>query len=122
MHENLRSWLCGIALNLVRNHHRKFNPTAASNENELSQLITSQLETQVTKSEEQVSLSALKVCMKALNDENQHLIALHYQQSLPVKTLVQQLNIKHSTLTMRLHRIRLALQKCISDKIARDHS
>lgn len=121
-HENLRSWLCGIALNLVRNHHRKFNPTANSNDSELSQLISEQLESQMTQTAEQVSLTALNACIKTLNEPSQELINLHYQKTVSVQALAEQLKLKHSTLTMRLHRIRAMLRQCISDKLARDNS
>lgn len=119
--QHFRAWLCGIALNLVRNHHRKFNPTANNNEDELSQLISDQLETQITQSAEDISLAALNGCIDTLNEPSKQLIDLHYKQALPVKMLAEKLKLKHSTLTMRLHRIRDILRQCISDKLARDN-
>lgn len=116
-HAIFRSWLCGIALNLVRNHHRKFNPTANSTDDALTQLITEQLENDITENENNFSLSALNDCIKALSSQAQQLINLHYLNNLSVKALSEQLELKHSTLTMRLHRTRAQLKQCISLKL-----
>lgn len=117
-----RSWLYGIALNLVRNHYRKFNPTAEGDESMLANMITEQLEQKIDLAQESFSITALKDCIKALPSESQQMLTMHYQDNCSVKTLTETYQVKHSTITMRLHRTRTALRKCIMDKLSREEN
>ncbi|WP_076419270.1 sigma-70 family RNA polymerase sigma factor [Colwellia sp. UCD-KL20] len=118
----LQSWLCGIALNLVRNHYRKFNPTAEGDEGVLNNLITDELEKSIELEKESISISALKACLSQLSEDLKQMLVMHYQENHSVKVLTQTYQLKHSTITMRLHRTRKVLQKCIMDKLSREES
>jgi len=114
-----RSWLCGIALNLVRNHSRKFNPTADGNESMLAHMITEQLEQDNEYMQAHFSIKYLQECLQSLPDNLQQMFTMHYQEHYSVKALTETYQAKHSTITMRLHRTRAALRKCIMDKLSR---
>jgi RNA polymerase sigma-70 factor (ECF subfamily) len=42
------------------------------------------------------------------------LLALRYEEDLPISELTKKMNVQHSTMTMRLHRIREQLRQCMA--------
>ena len=57
-------------------------------------------------------------CISEADEESSKLILMRYKEDKPLKEITSLLSINHSTLTMRLHRIREALRKCINKKMA----
>jgi RNA polymerase sigma-70 factor (ECF subfamily) len=120
--EAFGSWLCSIALNLVRNHYRKFSPTTDGNNSILDSMITERLEHEIEQENESISISALKNCIEALSNDLKKLLTMHYQHNQSIKSLTETFQVKHSTITMRLHRTRAGLRQCILDKLSREES
>ncbi len=83
---------------------------------ELEGLINQQLEIRVRSSDEPSKLSALRICMGKLGDEMKLLVQKHYYQGFSVEELTLEAGVKHSTMTMRLHRLRDQLRQCISEQ------
>ncbi len=113
------SWLCGIALNLVRNHYRKFNPTVNGDESSLAVMVDEQLMQGIENQNLNLSVDALNECLSELPQHLKALMEQHYKDNLSVKALTETHQAKHSTITMRLHRARVVLKECITNKLSR---
>lgn len=109
-----RSWLTSIAINLIRNHQRKQQKITLEDQDVLERMLDDSVE-QHSEPASNVSLHALKECMLKLSIELQNLMRWHYVDELSVKEMTERLDVKHSTLTMRLHRCRQALKECMSN-------
>ncbi len=106
-----RSWVTGIAHNLLRNHHRKHRRMQTEDHEALTQLIDGAIEQ--TNDEYEYSLTALRACLLKLKHDAQVLMRKHYAEDMSVKSLASHYQVKHSTITMRLHRCRNVLGDCI---------
>ncbi|WP_158966338.1 RNA polymerase sigma factor [Paraglaciecola sp. L3A3] len=111
------SWLCGIALNLLRNHERKFDPCKQGCDNQLDELITAGIEELTLFDSSVDSISALKVCQAELDKKWQQVLDLYYFKNQSIQQLSKLTGDKHSTITMRLYRIRDALKKCVTQRL-----
>ena len=82
----LGPWLRGIAINLLKNHHRKLRPLSVGGADELEQLINSEIDIHYDQTGEANHIAALQHCLSKLDDNNQALLKDHYifQQSLVV--------------------------------------
>jgi RNA polymerase sigma-70 factor, ECF subfamily len=108
-------WVRGIAFNLLRNYWRKHKATPVGGAAELDILIDEEIGLHYSEKNESDNLAALKFCVKKLDEKMMELLNLHYHEGLSVKELTAKLDIKHSTMTMRLHRMRDQLRKCINE-------
>lgn len=112
-----RSWLSGIALNLIRNHQRKHQRMNAEEPDVIQQLLhEQQVEGRVIHTD--ANLSALSECLLKLEHDQKQVLRAHYAEGLSVKELCQRFSVKHSTMTMRLYRCREWLRQCILDKVS----
>lgn len=116
------SWLRGIARNLVLNYWRKFRADPVGGTHELEGLIQAGIERTTCPGEETEVTDALRLCVERLDDEARELIVKRYQTGISVAELTQHLEIKHSTLTMWLHRIRKKLRHCIERRLVSSSS
>ena len=80
-------------------------------------MINQKINEKHAKGNEEDAVAALKVCVQKLDDKMQEIVKLHYIERVPVKELAEKLNIKHSAMTMRLHRMRDQLRKCINERL-----
>lgn len=112
-----RNWVTGIAHNLVRNHQRKHRHTQTESHDTLVRLIDENIEH--TSDEHEYSLTALRACLLKLKHEAQALLRQHYVEEMSVKALAEYHQLKHSTITMRLHRCRKLLGDCIRRQLRR---
>ena len=111
------SWLYGIAMNLLRNHWRKKQEISVDpNSFALEQQLEGHID-HVDDGYEMEQLSAMKTCMEKLDHESAELVSQRYSFKKSVAELTTTLNLKHSTVTMRLHRIRLSLKSCIEQRL-----
>ena len=110
-------WVRSIAFYLLKNYWRKHKAEAIGGAAELQLLIDEEIGLKYSNENESDSLAALKICTGRLNEEMQKIVHLHYHQGLSVQDITEKLAIKHSTMTMRLHRMRDQLRKCINDNI-----
>ena len=109
-------WVRSIAFNLLRNHVRKHRAEGVGGVDELQILIDSKVEQLYPENHESDTMTALKRCLGLLDDEGRRVLKLHYHDELSVKELREKLGVKHSTLTMRLHRLRDQLKNCILER------
>lgn len=109
-------WVVSIAFNLLKNYQRKHKAEPVGGAAELELLMNQQLEIRVRESEESSKLKALRICMGKLSDDMKTLVQKHYHHGLSVAELTQEAGVKHSVMTMRLHRVRDQLRRCISDQ------
>ena len=114
--KHFRSWLSGIALNLLRNHQRKHQHTHTESHEALEALIDQH--TEQHEDEQDESLTALRACLLKLDHKAQKLMRQLYSEGLSVKRLAEMCQTKHSTLTMRLHRCRKLLAQCVQQQLS----
>jgi len=108
-------WIRTIAFYLLRNHWRKHKATPVGGAEELEILIDEEIGLHYSEKNESDTLAALRICTKKLDDNMKQLLNLHYHEDLSVAELTKKLNMKHSTMTMRLHRMRDQLRRCIGE-------
>lgn len=114
----IKYWFRAIAQNLLNNYKRKNYPIAVGGAMELEQLINARVDQHLVSQDEQGVLSALHSCMESLSEQLKILLVKHYSEGYTVGDLAKLYALKHSTLTMRLHRVRDKLRKCINEKLA----
>lgn len=111
-------WLRGIALNLLRNYWRKKKAISAGGQDELQILVDQQIHETSNNDEEPYLLELMQSCLSETDQNSKELIQLRYKEEKPISELKNIFKLNHSTLTMRLHRIRDELKKCITRKLA----
>jgi len=112
---NPRFYFLAVANNVVKENLKKIKTQVSLDEDELPKPIA-------TKSEEDDTLDmqeCLQSCLPKLTSENRKLIVAYYAKEKQAKIdnrseLAQQLGISVETLRVKVHRIRLSLQRCIA--------
>ncbi|MGJ8693863.1 MAG: RNA polymerase sigma factor [Thalassotalea sp.] len=117
-----RPWLKGIAFNLLKNYWRKHRTVLIGSNEELEMLIDEKIHQSFTDDKDAESLSALETCVESLDVETKSLLNQHYVNDVSVGNLTKEYEVGHSTMTMRLHRIRAKLKDCISLKLTVNNS
>jgi len=110
-------WVRTIAFNLLRNFWRKHRAIPMGGAAELEILIDEQVGLRYSDKNESDTMAALKQCIEKLDDSMKQLLALRYHRELSIADLTRQLNVRHSTMTMRLHRMRDQLRICVSETV-----
>ena len=109
-------WVGSIAFNLLKNYQRKHKAEPVGGAAELELLMNQQVEIRVREAEESSKLKALRICINKLSADMKMLLQKHYHHGLSVAELTQEAGVKHSVMTMRLHRLRDQLRQCISEQ------
>jgi RNA polymerase sigma factor (sigma-70 family) len=68
--------------------------------------------------ETEVLLRATEECLKALSKENRDLLFAYYMETDNRKTLAHQVGVTQMALRQRMHRLRIALRRCIESKLS----
>ncbi|NQZ57343.1 MAG: sigma-70 family RNA polymerase sigma factor [Lentisphaeraceae bacterium] len=110
-------WIRSIAFYLLRNYWRKHKATPVGGAAELEILIDEEIGLRYSEKNECDSLVALKSCKEKLDEDMKHIVDMHYHKKIPLGEITKMLNVKHSTMTMRLHRMRDQLRKCITQTV-----
>jgi RNA polymerase sigma-70 factor (ECF subfamily) len=110
-------WIRSIALNLLRNYQRKHKASAIGGEAELELMIKERIEVAHSHDHIAEKLAALKHCQSKLDAPMRELLQMRYFDDLPVAEICKELKVRHSTVTMRLYRLRETLQNCIQQKM-----
>jgi RNA polymerase sigma-70 factor (ECF subfamily) len=110
------AWVRSIAFNLLRNYWRKYRPSAVGGAEELEALVDEHIGIVYSDRHESDTMGALRHCMERLDEDAKKLLAMHYTDEMSVAEIREKLGVKHSTMTMRLHRLRDQLKKCITEK------
>ncbi len=109
-------WVRSIALNLLKNYQRKHRATPVGGTAELELLVSHAIERRCQEQSESEKMNALRYCITKLGHEMKVLLQKHYYQGMSVAELTQEAGVKHSAMTMRLHRLRDQLRRCISEQ------
>lgn len=114
------SWLRGIAINLLRNHQRKKSAISVGGGAELDELINARIEQNYEINNESEQLSRLKLCLKKLDDKMRSLLTEHFTLGFSIAELCKKYGTGHSTMTMRMYRLRQKLKQCVEQAGAVD--
>jgi RNA polymerase sigma-70 factor (ECF subfamily) len=110
-------WIRTIAFNLLRNHWRKHRAIPLGSAEELESLVEEQIGLKFYEKNESGTLEALRRCIEKLDEPMRNLLELRYHQGCSVDEITKKINVRHSTMTMRLHRLRDQLRLCIEQQI-----
>ncbi|WP_448249655.1 RNA polymerase sigma factor [Thalassotalea agariperforans] len=110
-------WLRGIAINLLRNQQRKHSAIAVGGNNELENLINQQIEQNYDSNNEIDLISHLRLCIAKLDDKMRTLLSEHFTLGYSLTELCKKYGDRHSTMTMRMYRLRQKLKTCIENKV-----
>lgn len=108
-------WLRGIAEGHLRNHLRKFRAEPIGGDEALQMILD-----QATPGVEEQSdrIAALGECVEKVDLESRELLIARYSEGRSMQELCERSGSKHSAVTMKLHRLRLALAACVEARLA----
>ena len=113
----LAPWLRSIALNLLRNHWRKFRAQPMGGNAELAGLLDRQIAHDCSPEREPLLYGALHDCLERIDGPARELLHQRYGEEISVRELADRLQRGYSALTMQLHRLRELLAGCIAEKL-----
>lgn len=113
----LAPWLRSIALNLLRNHWRKFRAQAIGGNVELAELLDRRVAAECGPEREPLLHAALHDCLERMDGPARELLHRRYGEEESVRELADRLQRGYSALTMQLHRLRELLADCIRRKL-----
>ncbi len=111
-------WLRGIAENHLRNHLRKFRAEPIGGNEALQLLLDSQASAQPPGEEDSDLADAMRECIARVDGEARKLLMSRYAEGRSMAEICASTGKKHSAVTMKLHRLRLALAECVESKLA----
>ncbi|MHC5082561.1 MAG: RNA polymerase sigma factor, partial [Planctomycetota bacterium] len=106
--DRFRPWLCSIARNLVRNHHRQKKIDAVSIDQVDPVDVTANPSSQAVSREE---VMILEQALKRIPNDYREPLVLFYRQEQSIKEVSEQLDMKEATVRTRLHRGRQMLKQ-----------
>ena len=109
------TWAVGIAKNKVRMYLRKkSNDRHVFDDQTLSNLVEAyeSLEPRVDPMKE-----ALQLCIKQLQGRSRQLIEMRYLSGLTPASIAEEVGLSRNNVFVTLHRVRIALGKCIKTRI-----
>jgi RNA polymerase sigma-70 factor (ECF subfamily) len=113
----LAPWLRSIAMNLLRNHWRKFRAHPIGGNAELASLLDQRIALDCTPDREPALLRALQDCVEQLDGPARDLLRRRYGEEQSVREIAALLQRGYSAVTMQLHRLRELLAECIDGKV-----
>ena len=108
-------WLRGIALNLLRNHLRKFKEAPIGGDEALQAMLDQQIDRE--EPSEAPRISALAECLARIDGPARELLSARYVEGRSLQELCKRTGRKHSAITMQLHRLRQVLADCVERKM-----
>jgi RNA polymerase sigma-70 factor (ECF subfamily) len=114
-------WLRGIAENHLRNHLRKFRAEPIGGDEALQMILDRELDSHGAGENESVLATALGECIEQTGGPARELLMARYAEGRSMAELCASSGKKHSAMTMKLHRLRLALAACVEAKLAESH-
>lgn len=110
----LRPWLLGVSANLVRQHRRKGRAMPVGND-----AILELLDDRVDEGEaiEGPALESLGHCLDKLDDAARQLVRWRYTDGVGIREICARTDSEHSSVTMKLHRLRSSLLDCIRSRM-----
>jgi RNA polymerase sigma-70 factor, ECF subfamily len=114
----LAPWLRGIADNHLRNHLRKFRAEPIGGNEALQLLLDQHAESQFPDHDDSDLADAMRDCVSRVDGEARQLLMSRYGEGRSMAEICASTGKKHSAVTMKLHRLRLALAECVEGKLA----
>jgi RNA polymerase sigma-70 factor (ECF subfamily) len=111
-------WLRTTALNLLRNHRRKFRPESIGGNEELQALLEAQIESGLAAGNESGRLTALRDCLERLKGPIRQLLLAHYGEGVTLRELASRSGRGYSAVAMQIHRVRELLADCVETRVA----
>jgi RNA polymerase sigma-70 factor (ECF subfamily) len=111
-------WLRGIAENHLRNHLRKFRAEPIGGSEALQQILDFQTASHEAPAVESELAAALADCIAQVDEAARNLLMARYAEGRSMAEICKRAGKKHSAMTMKLHRLRLALAACVEGKLA----
>ena len=111
-------WLRGIAENHLRNHLRKFRAEPIGGDEALQMILDREADTQGGACNDGELATALGECIERIDGPARELLMARYAEGRSMGELCAQSGKKHSAITMKLHRLRLALAACVEGKLS----
>ena len=113
----LGPWLRSIALNLLRNHRRKFRPESIGGNEELQTLLEAQIESSLAAGNETGRLTALRECLEGLDGPVRQILLAHYGDGTTLREIAASTGRGYSAVAMQIHRVRELLAGCIDQRL-----
>lgn len=113
----LAPWLRSIALNLLRNHWRKFRARPIGGNAELASLLDQQMASAHGPEREPYLHAALRECLEGMDGPARELLHRRYGDEESVRELADRMQRGYSAVTMQLHRLRELLADCLGEKM-----
>ncbi len=109
-------WLRGIAEKHLLNHLRKFRAEPIGGDEALQMMLDRESESSVPESD---LIAALGECIERVDSGSRELLIARYTEGRSMDELCERSGSKHSAVTMKLHRLRMALAACVEAKLNR---
>lgn len=118
---NFRAWIRAIAHNLVRAELQRYQREQTNQLNfARHQLLERDLVAAPTSpTEVNPAIDHLRDCVGSLPENLRQLVALKYEQELPVESIAQQFKRTQTNIWQMLFRVRKQLKQCVEGKLAR---
>jgi RNA polymerase sigma-70 factor, ECF subfamily len=110
-------WLRGIAENHLRNHLRKFRAEPIGGNEALQNLLDQHAAHESAPADESALAEAMRECVAGVDREARELLMSRYAEGRSMAEICATTGKKHSAITMKLHRLRLALAACVEGKM-----
>jgi RNA polymerase sigma-70 factor, ECF subfamily len=114
----LAPWLRTIALNLLRNHRRKFRAESIGGNEELQALLEAQIESSLAAGNETGRLTAMRDCLEQLDGPVKQLLLAHYGDGVTLRDLAERSGRGYSAIAMQIRRVRELLASCVEQRQA----
>ena len=115
-----QTWAIGIARNEILMFRRKQSRDRHTFDDSILDQITERYQDKASELEQMKR--ALGYCIAQLQPRWKKILEMRYSMGLKVKDLAQQMGINVNTALNALHRIRLALRKCVQRRLAMQES
>jgi len=116
---SMMAWLRGIAKRLFLNHVKRRKERVGFYEGELEMLVERNISVMREEKESEEMILALRKCLERLDENSLTMIQHRYSRELSIAAISNVMKQHHSTITMRLHRIRQGLHHCIERHLLR---
>lgn len=116
-HRPFAPWLRGIAENHLRNHLRKFRAEPIGGNEALQSLLDQHAAHENAPADESALAEAMRECVAGVDREARELLMSRYAEGRSMAEICASSGKKHSAITMKLHRLRLALAACVEGKM-----
>jgi RNA polymerase sigma-70 factor (ECF subfamily) len=117
---NFTAWACRIAFYQVMAHLKRQKRETLRFDDHLLAQLAEQAEREMQPEDDQAA--ALRHCLRHLSSRNRDLVERRYAEHGSVEAMSRALGRSAGSISVTLHRIRLALRNCIDRQLARERA